>query len=68
MAIRQLQTDENIEQTVSCICTNLWEVITVNTYKRNTLVTAKSAKQAKTLSFLQGNTETYAWPQWIRKQ
>ncbi len=65
---RQLQVNENTKQRAVCICTDLWEVTTTNTYKRNTLVSAKSAKQAKekTLSYLQGCTENYIWPQRIR--
>lgn len=58
--------DKNIEQQAVCICTDLWVVQTTNTYRRKTLVSAKTAKQAKekTQRYLQGSKEKYTWSQW----
>ena len=57
--------DKNIEHRAVCICTDLWSVQTTSTYKRNTLVHAETAEQAKekVRSYLSGIYEKYTWPQ-----
>ena len=49
-----------------CVASDLWEVQTIIMY--NTLVSAKTAKQAKdkTQNLLQGNKEKHIWPQHTR--
>lgn len=57
--------DKNIEQQAVCISTNLWTVQTKNTYTRNTLVSAKTAEQAKNKVswYLSGKSVRHIWPQ-----
>lgn len=57
--------DKSVEQRAVCICTNLWTVQTTNTYKRNTLVEAKTAQQAKkkVQDYLTGKKRVNVWPQ-----
>ena len=53
-------------QQATCIAIDLWEVQTIETC--NTLVSAISAKQAKSKvkKYLQGSCENYVWPQHTR--
>lgn len=38
---------KDVKQQAVCLCCDLWSVQTINTYRRNTLVYAKTAKEAK---------------------